>query len=95
MNYEKIEKRPFIKTAIVSDNYFTAKKSVLIFRKNQTTGLIYSIVIDYDVWRKFKDTENEKLLNGFNNVEIDFIANNILEGEIRAELFLKHVKQHI
>ena len=79
-----VDTRPYIKTAIPSSN----NKHVTILRLNQTTDEVYSIVIPYDVWVSFRKNRDIKILKdaGLSKIEIEFMDNNNLPGEIKEPI---------
>jgi len=75
-----IENRPFIKMAIHKGDLYEVK------RINQTTKEMFSIMIEGEIYLAFIKAQRD--INILNNARLDkvivnFLAKNLIEGEIR------------
>lgn len=74
------DNRPFIKTSIDKGKFFE------ISRKNQTTGQMYFVRIDKQIYISFLKSqrkESELDFSGLTKEQKEFIVRNILKGEKR------------
>lgn len=75
-----LDSRPFIKTAVLKSNYYE------VSRKNQTTGKMYVVKVDKDLyisWIRSGKCRSIIDSGNFSKEQLAFLVKNQLKDEIR------------